>query len=119
MEPGNVPDNMGVGIYQWRLVHPDSVSSSSSIIITVEVRYQTMPAVVLVTGGTGLVGKAIEYVIEHEPQGSRFGKQPGEKWIFASSREADLRYLFNLSRGQGRFMCRSYEQGSPTDATAL
>ncbi|KAG9307970.1 hypothetical protein JVU11DRAFT_12039 [Chiua virens] len=50
-----------------------------------------MPAVVLVTGGTGLVGKAIEYVIEHEPEGSRFGKQPGEKWIFASSRDADLK----------------------------
>jgi len=50
-----------------------------------------MPAVVLVTGGTGLVGKAIEYVIEHEPEGSRFGKRPGEKWIFASSRDADLR----------------------------
>ncbi|KAF8556629.1 epimerase-domain-containing protein [Imleria badia] len=50
-----------------------------------------MPAVVLVTGGTGLVGKAIEYVIENEPQGSRFGKQPGEKWIFANSRDADLR----------------------------
>ncbi|KAH7882929.1 epimerase-domain-containing protein [Phlebopus sp. FC_14] len=50
-----------------------------------------MVAVVLVTGGTGLVGKAIEYVIEHEPEGSRFGKRPGEKWIFVSSREADLR----------------------------
>ncbi|KAF8128676.1 epimerase-domain-containing protein [Boletus edulis] len=50
-----------------------------------------MPAVVLVTGGTGLVGKAIEYIIENEPEGSRFGKKPGEKWIFASSRDADLR----------------------------
>jgi len=50
-----------------------------------------MATVVLVTGGTGLVGKAIEYVIEHEPEGSRFGKRPGEKWIFAGSREADLR----------------------------
>ncbi|KIJ16320.1 GDP-L-fucose synthase [Paxillus involutus ATCC 200175] len=50
-----------------------------------------MAAVVLVTGGTGLVGKAIEYVIEHEPEGSRFGKRPGEKWIYASSRDADLR----------------------------
>ena len=58
-----------------------------------------MPAVVLVTGGTGLVGKAIEYVIENEPQGSRFGKQPGEKWIFASSRDADLRYSPNPSSG--------------------
>ncbi|KAI6126700.1 epimerase-domain-containing protein [Pisolithus sp. B1] len=50
-----------------------------------------MSAVILVTGGTGLVGKAIEYVIENEPQGSRFAKRPGEKWIFASSRAADLR----------------------------
>ncbi|KAI6096163.1 epimerase-domain-containing protein [Pisolithus croceorrhizus] len=50
-----------------------------------------MSAVILVTGGTGLVGKAIEYVIENEPQGSRFAKRPGEKWIFASSRDADLR----------------------------
>lgn len=56
-----------------------------------------MPAVVLVTGGTGLVGKAIEYVIQNEPDGSRFGKRPGEKWIFASSRDADLRYSQNLS----------------------
>ncbi|KAG6332374.1 hypothetical protein ID866_6715 [Astraeus odoratus] len=50
-----------------------------------------MSAVVLVTGGTGLVGKAIEHVIEHEPAGSRFGKRPGETWVFASSRDADLR----------------------------
>lgn len=54
-----------------------------------------MRAVVLVTGGTGLVGRAIEYVIENEPEGSRFGKKPGEKWIFASSRDADLRYVSN------------------------
>lgn len=66
-----------------------------------------MPAVVLVTGGTGLVGKAIEYVIEHEPEGSRFGKRPGEKWIFASSRDADLRYLSNPRRGQDRLMSAS------------
>jgi len=46
---------------------------------------------VLVTGGSGLVGKAIEYVIEHEPAGSRFGKRPGERWIFVGSRDADLR----------------------------
>lgn len=80
-----------------------------------------MPAVVLVTGGTGLVGKAIEYVIENEPEGSRFGKRSGEKWIFASSRDADLRYSPNLSRarGGGSCLCRSYEQGSPTDFAAL
>ena len=47
--------------------------------------------VVLVTGGTGLVGKAIEHIINTEPEGSRFGKKPGETWIFASSSEGDLR----------------------------
>ncbi|KAG6899075.1 GDP-L-fucose synthase [Termitomyces sp. T159_Od127] len=50
-----------------------------------------MPAVVLVTGGTGLVGKAIQHVIETEPVGSRFGKKEGETWIFASSKDGDLR----------------------------
>lgn len=47
-------------------------------------------AVILVTGGTGLVGRAIEYVINTEPVGSRFGKKEGETWIFASSKEGDL-----------------------------
>ncbi|TEB32680.1 epimerase-domain-containing protein [Coprinellus micaceus] len=47
--------------------------------------------VILVTGGTGLVGQAIKHVIETEPEGSRFAKLPGEKWIFASSSEGDLR----------------------------
>jgi len=50
-----------------------------------------MATVVLVTGGTGLVGRAIQHVIETEPEGSRFGKLPSERWIFASSSEADLR----------------------------
>ncbi|KAJ2933335.1 hypothetical protein H1R20_g3749, partial [Candolleomyces eurysporus] len=47
--------------------------------------------VILVTGGTGLVGKAIKHIVETEPEGSRFGKLPGEKWVFASSSEGDLR----------------------------
>ncbi|KXN85614.1 GDP-L-fucose synthase [Leucoagaricus sp. SymC.cos] len=47
--------------------------------------------IVLITGGTGLVGQAIKHVIETEPEGSRFGKRPGETWIFASSSEGDLR----------------------------
>jgi len=46
---------------------------------------------VLVTGGTGLVGKALQYVIEHEPEGSRFGKKPGENWVFLGSKDADLK----------------------------
>ncbi|OSC99679.1 epimerase-domain-containing protein [Trametes coccinea BRFM310] len=48
-------------------------------------------SVILVTGGTGLVGKAIQHIIETEPEGSRFGKRPGEKWVFIGSSEADLR----------------------------
>lgn len=40
--------------------------------------------VILVTGGTGLVGKAIEKVVSD-------GKRPAdEKWVFASSKDADL-----------------------------
>lgn len=38
---------------------------------------------VLVTGGTGLFGKAIEHVVSQE-------KVPGENWIFASSKDANL-----------------------------
>ncbi|KAI0926499.1 GDP-L-fucose synthase [Taiwanofungus camphoratus] len=48
-------------------------------------------SVILVTGGSGLVGKALQHVIETEPAGSRFGKRAGEQWIFVSSSEADLR----------------------------
>jgi len=50
-----------------------------------------MGDIILVTGGSGLVGKGIEYIINSEPEDSRFGKKKGEKWIFASSKEADLR----------------------------
>lgn len=52
-----------------------------------------MPDVVLVTGGSGLVGKGIEYIINSEPEGSRFGKKPGETWIFARSSEGDLKLV--------------------------
>jgi len=40
--------------------------------------------VVLVTGGSGLVGSAIKEVLETE-------KEPNETWIFLSSKEVDLR----------------------------
>lgn len=39
--------------------------------------------VVLVTGGTGLVGRAIQSVIEHD-------KRENEKWVFVGSKDADL-----------------------------
>lgn len=40
---------------------------------------------VLVTGGSGLVGKAIEHVVQKEG-----GKLEGEQWIFLSSKDANL-----------------------------
>jgi GDP-L-fucose synthase len=40
--------------------------------------------IVLVTGGTGLVGKGIEMHLAKNPT-------PNEKWIYLSSKEGDLR----------------------------
>ncbi|CAO3666558.1 unnamed protein product [Umbelopsis ramanniana] len=39
-----------------------------------------MSSVILVTGGSGLVGKAIEWVIEND-KSERYGKKEGETWI--------------------------------------
>lgn len=39
--------------------------------------------IILVTGGSGLVGKAIETVVKTESFAN-------EKWIFVSSKDADL-----------------------------
>jgi GDP-L-fucose synthase len=44
------------------------------------------PKVILVTGGTGLVGKAVEEVSKKEPV-------EGEEWVFLSSKDGDLRDL--------------------------
>ena len=52
--------------------------------------------VVLVTGGSGLLGKAIQHTIESEPVGSRFGKRLDESWIFATSADADLRSILSI-----------------------
>lgn len=43
--------------------------------------------VVLVTGGTGLVGKAIEQLVIAE-------KKTDESWIFLSSKDGDLWCVF-------------------------
>ncbi len=40
--------------------------------------------IVLVTGGTGLVGSAIKYIVENED------KRENETFIFLSSKDADL-----------------------------
>ncbi|SAL95899.1 hypothetical protein [Absidia glauca] len=47
-------------------------------------------SVILVTGGSGLVGKAIQWVIENDPS-ERYGKKAGEQWIFLTSKDGDLR----------------------------
>ena len=53
-------------------------------------------SIILVTGGSGLVGSAIKHVIETEPVGSRYGKKHGETWIFASSKDGDLKFVSRL-----------------------
>uniref|UniRef100_A0A3B4X3P2 GDP-L-fucose synthase n=1 Tax=Seriola lalandi dorsalis TaxID=1841481 RepID=A0A3B4X3P2_SERLL len=56
------------------------------------------PMCVLVTGGSGLVGKAIEHVVQKEG-----GKHEGEQWIFLSSTDADL-----VDVGQTRAVFEKY-----------
>jgi GDP-L-fucose synthase len=63
-------------------------------VCSVTIDEMTLPpnSVVLVTGGTGLVGSALKYVIENEPVGSKFGKSSeNEQWIFLTSKDGDLR----------------------------
>lgn len=48
-------------------------------------------SVVLVTGGTGLVGSALKSVIDNEAIGSRFGRLENESWVFLKSSDGDLR----------------------------
>lgn len=45
------------------------------------------PMRVLVTGGSGLVGRAIQHVVKEEEGGAR----EGEEWIFLSSKDANLK----------------------------
>lgn len=51
---------------------------------------QPQEKVILVTGGSGLVGKAIEWVLENETN-PRFARQAEERWIFLTSKDGDLR----------------------------
>lgn len=43
--------------------------------------------VVMVTGGSGLIGKALEWVVQEQ---ARKGTSAGEKWVFLSSKDGDL-----------------------------
>lgn len=47
-------------------------------------------AVILVTGGSGLVGEAVKWAVQNET--GRFGRLPNEEWVFLSSKDADLTY---------------------------
>lgn len=62
----------------------------STIMMTQQPITSTGPATILVTGGSGLVGKAIQHVITNSDD-PRFGKRDNETWIFATSKDADLR----------------------------
>lgn len=44
--------------------------------------------VILVTGGSGLVGEAVKFVIENDK--GKFGVQPNEEWIFLRSKDGNL-----------------------------
>ena len=47
----------------------------------------TRSPVILVTGGSGLVGEAIKHIVETEEK----AKHPTEQWVFLSSSDGDLR----------------------------
>lgn len=48
--------------------------------------------VILVTGGSGLVGQAIKTIIDEE-QLKKDGSSKDETWIFCASLDGDLRYV--------------------------
>ncbi|KAJ3167388.1 GDP-L-fucose synthase [Geranomyces variabilis] len=50
---------------------------------------QTSPVTVLVTGGSGLVGSALQHVVNTEVE-LRFQKRANENWVFVTSKDADL-----------------------------
>lgn len=55
-------------------------------------------SVVLVTGGSGLVGQAIKSVVEEE-KAQNISTSQNETWIYCGSKDGDLRYVLSLSAG--------------------
>lgn len=45
---------------------------------------------VVVTGGSGMVGQAIKWVIENETD-PRFGGKENEEWVFLGSKNGNLK----------------------------
>jgi GDP-L-fucose synthase len=50
----------------------------------------TSKKIILVTGGSGLVGRGIQWVVEHDKD-PRFVKRTDEEWIFLTSKDGDLK----------------------------
>lgn len=65
-------------------------------------------SVVIVTGGSGLVGQAVKYIVEHE--NGRFGTLPNEKWIFLTSKDGDLRFTLCIIKLSPQSNNRSFEE---------
>ena len=65
-----------------------ATDSSRQWVESTDIQKNGRAKVVLVTGGSGLVGQGIRTYIEKEG-----GLAPGERWFFARSKDADLRDL--------------------------
>jgi GDP-L-fucose synthase len=53
--------------------------------------------IILVTGGSGLVGHGVKYALSCGEE--RFRKHDDETWIFVNSKDADLRFKsFSITR---------------------
>jgi len=67
--------------------HPWSLSSC-----TPKMQNGSAKKRILVTGGSGLVGEGIKWIVENETD-SRFAKRADEEWIFLTSKDGDLKYV--------------------------
>lgn len=62
-------------------------SRQENVLFDLNTMESNSPTVILVTGGTGLVGSAIKRHVEK----NRIEQEYNEKWIFLSSSDGDLR----------------------------
>jgi hypothetical protein len=56
----------------------------------------TKPLTILVTGGSGLLGHGIQHSLDNSTD-ERFRRRNNETWIFANSKDADLRYAIAVN----------------------
>ena len=61
----------------------------NSVAVSMDVPNAEKQTKILVTGGTGLVGSALQWAIRSVS--GPFGKEHNEEWVFLSSADADLR----------------------------